>query len=159
MESLANTCYCCFFSVALTTFVNRQDLLSCLVLAVHLNHTISKESSFRLFFFTLTFSFKTRRLWNFLLILLHAYECEFSLHMTLRTESEKSKSSCNGCYSLINITTVYTCLSDVWASSEAGGVNVKSNRPIPSCLLPLYQNESKCESEFRTQVHFYANQT
>ena len=38
-------------------------------------------------------------------------------------------------------------------------MNVKSNRPIPSYLLPLYQNESKCENEFRTQVHFHANQS
>ena len=26
-------------------------------------------------------------------------------------------------------------------------------------LLPLFQNESKCENEFRLQVHFHVNQT
>ena len=38
------------------------------------------------------------------------------------------------------------------------------NRPFPSCLLPLFQNESKCKTfhtkmSFYSQVHLNANQT
>ena len=35
------------------------------------------------------------------------------------------------------------------------------SRPFPSGLLPLYQNESLCDSnenQFRVQVHFRVNQ-
>ena len=32
-------------------------------------------------------------------------------------------------------------------------------RPFPSSLVPLFQNESKCETEFCMQVHFHANQS
>ena len=34
-----------------------------------------------------------------------------------------------------------------------------SNRPFPSSLVPLFQNESKCETEFCMQFHFHANQS
>ena len=33
------------------------------------------------------------------------------------------------------------------------------NRPFPSSLVPLFQNESKCENEFCMQFHFHSNQT
>ena len=38
------------------------------------------------------------------------------------------------------------------------------NRPFPSFLLPLFQNESKCknlsyENEFGTKFHFHTNQS
>ena len=33
------------------------------------------------------------------------------------------------------------------------------NRPIPSSLVPLFQNESTCESEFCMQFQFHANQS
>ena len=33
------------------------------------------------------------------------------------------------------------------------------NRPFPSSLLPLFQNESKSENEFCMQFHFHANQS
>ena len=37
--------------------------------------------------------------------------------------------------------------------------SIDTNRPFPSFLVPLFQNESKCENEFCMQFHFHANQS
>ena len=37
--------------------------------------------------------------------------------------------------------------------------SIDTNRPFPSSLVPLFQNLSKCENEFRMQFHFHANES
>ena len=38
-------------------------------------------------------------------------------------------------------------------------LQLQTNRPFPSSLAPLFQNESKCENEFCMQFHFHTNQS
>ena len=50
---------------------------------------------------------------------------------------------------------IHTSFIKVSGRASANG----TNRPSPSSLVPLFENESKCENEFCLQFHFHANQS